>query len=217
MTQNTNRIVISIIVLLIVAAGVVWYAWDRTDDPQRYEIPGVPQQVTGEAQNLEFTYYAGMEGYTLLESPEGAALGDPALVKAYTLVDSVRYDAAEGVAAVGSQMPAITILVFDEPEAATTTEPATGTTTEEAPKPTLREWAEARSGYTAYGLRIGEPEDARVDNVAAIRFTANGPFTSETYVLEYRGKHYVIIGQYEDEESEIRAAFKKLLTQIYFL
>ena len=46
---------------------------------------------------------------------------------------------------------------------------------------------------------------------------SDGPFPSETYVVNYRGKYYIFIGQYTDEESEIRTAFRKLISQVYFL
>lgn len=218
MQQRT--IIIGGIVLLILIVGVVWYVGREPFDPQRLTVPGAPEQVVNEEQFLEFTYYGGWEGYTLLESAPNTAFGDPLLAKAYTIVDTERYDendrSTEGI---GNQIPAISILVFNEPERATTTQAtSTGTTTDtEAPEPTLREWAEAHSGFTAYGLRAGEPEDTDVDGARAIRYRAEGPFPSEVYVVDYRDKYYVLIGQYENEDDMIRTAFQKLLSQIFFL
>ena len=216
--QSTRNIVIGIIVLLL--AGVVaWYYFGRTpDSPAYFEIPGEPQQVSNPPQRLEFTYYGGPDGYTLLESLEDTNFGDPNLVKAYTLVETDRYMETQSTEGIGDRIPAITMLVFEKPDTATTTSAATGTaSTTEAVGPTLREWAEEHSGFTAYGLRTGEAEDTRLDNVSAIRFTAQGPFMSETYVVESRGKYYVLVGQDENEDSEIRRAFEKLLTPFYFL
>jgi hypothetical protein len=214
MQYNNRTIIIGLVLVVLAIAVVAWYAWDRTDDPAHYEIPGSPERVTNTPQNLEFTYYGGDNGYTLLESWEDTDFGDPELVKAYTIVKTADYAANGGTpAGVGNQVPAITILVFDE---ATSTATTTGTSTEPA-GPTLREWAESKSGFTAYGLKTGEPEDVRIDNVTAIRYTSEGPFPSETYVLNHRNKYYVIIGQYPSADSDIRKAFEKLLTQVYFL
>ena len=216
--KNRN-IIIGIVVLVLVGGAMVWYAWNKTDDPAHYEIPGAPQEVVNTPQRLEFTYYGGLEGYTLLESTEDTNLGDPLLVKAYTIVDTERYMETETTEGIGDRIPAITILVFDAATSTEATSTATGTatSTDTEPKTLLRDFAESHSGYTAYGLRTGDAEDVRLDNIGAIRFTSTGPFASETYVVEHRNKYYVIIGQYESEESEERRAFQKLLTQIYFL
>ena len=175
-----------------------------------------------EEQRIEFTYYGSFDGYTLLESPDGAFLGDPLLLKAYTLVDADQYAANDE--SVGSNIPSINIIIFDEEpeveEATSTTAvgTSTSTTTEEATaEQSLTEWAAAHSGFTAYNARTSEPEEVRVDGVPAIRYMSDGPFPSETYVVNYRGKYYIFIGQYTDEESEIRTAFRKLISQVYFL
>lgn len=223
--ESRNNLIVGGIIVILLIVGVVWYMGYRDDADVRYEVPGEEQQVTNEAQNVEFTYYGGPEGYTLLESPENAELGDPQLVKAYTLVDTDRYNennqSTEGI---GQRIPAITIMVFNEATSTEATSTATttatnGTTTAEteSDEPTLEEWAEAHSGFTAYGLRTGEPEEVRVDNISAIHFTSEGPFRSETYIVEHRGKYYVFIGQYENDEDEVRKAFERLMTEVYFL
>jgi hypothetical protein len=216
MQYNNRTIIIGLAVVVLAIAGVAWYAWHKTDDAAHLDIPGEPERVTNEPQSLEFTYYGGPDGYTLLESWEDTDLGDPNLVKAYTIVKTADYTANGGTpTGVGNKIPAITILVFNE--ASSTVATTTGSSTEPVPGPTLREWAEAHRGFTAYGLKTGDAVDARVDNVGAISYTSEGPFASETYVVKYRNKYYVIIGQYQTLESDIRKAFEKLLTQIYFL
>lgn len=217
--ENRNLIIGTIIAVLLVAGGI-WYFGYRDGGDARLTIAGEPQRVENVAQRLEFTYYGGPEGYTLLESFEDVDLGDPQLQKAYTIVDTDAYVANdESTAGIGDRIPAITILVFDEEEQATTTAAGTSTATSTpSGAQALVDWAEEHSGYTAYGLRRGELEEVRIDNVGGIRFSGSADgMLSETYVLEHRGKYYVIIGQYQDESDDIRAAFQKLLTEIYFL
>lgn len=217
--ENRNLIIGTVIAVLLVAGGI-WYFGYRDDGDARLTIAGEPQQVENIPQLLEFTYYGGPEGYTLLESFEDVDLGDPLLQKAYTIVDTDAYVAnGESTAGIGERIPAITILVFNAAEEATTTAAATTSTTtaEVSDEQLLLEWAEEHSGYTAYGLRKGEVEQVSVDNIDGLRFAAEGALLSETYVLEHRGKYYVIIGQYQDESDDIRKAFQKLLTEVYFL
>lgn len=223
--ENNRNLIISALIIIVLIVGAVWYVSNRDVDPTQLEVPGVAQEVVNEELDIEFTYYGSFEGYTLLESPDGANLGDPLLLKAYTLVDADQYADSEG--AVGSDLPSISVIIFAEEDEATSTAavtPAgtsTGTTTEdqtEEEEVSLSEWAAAHGGFTAYGSRTGEPEEVTVDGVSAIRYTSDGgTFTSETYVLNHRGKYYIFIGQYTDEESEIRTAFRKFMSQVYFL
>lgn len=223
--ENRNLIIGGLLAFLVLIGGV-WYFGFR--DGGELTVPGDPREVVNEEQDIEFTYYGGWEGYTLLSSEGSASAVDPLLVQAYTLVDTQAYDAngrtTEGF---GTQTPIISVLIFDEPAEATSTAStslpqATGTTTgtstdAEPEEPTLAEWAEAHSGFTAYGLREGESEEAEIDGITGIRFTSSGPFQSETYIIEHRGKYYVFLGQYSDEHPDLRTAFEKLLTDVFFL
>ena len=165
MESNRNLIISAVIILLLIAAAV-WYVTSREVDPTQLEVPGVAQQVVNEEQRIEITYYGSFDGYTLLESPDGAALGNPLLLKAYTLVDADQYAANDE--AVGSELPTINLIIFDEePEveatSTATVATSTATTTEEevTVEQSLTEWAAAHSGFTAYNARTEEPEEVR--------------------------------------------------------
>lgn len=216
--ENKN-IIIGGIVLVLLVVGAVWYfGSDDTAGPTTSPIAGEAEQVVNEQQNVEFTYYGGPEGYTLLESPAGANLGSAELVKAYTLVNTVAYNENnQSTQGVGQNIPAISVLIFNQPTSTPAAESASGTSTGAATEPTLAEWAAAHSGFTAYGIRNGEPEEVRIDNISAIHYTSDGPFPSETYVLKHRGKYYVFIGQYEADGDDIRKAFQQLMQEVYFL
>lgn len=229
----SRSIIIGIGIIALAIVGLVWYSLTTGPAGQNGgDLPGEPETVTNEEQNLEFTYQSGDEGFTLLESAAGTTFGDPQLVKAYTLVETQAYNENnESTEGLGNEIPTISVLVFDkvdEPEATTTadvtvttdkgpTTTATATAAVDEGGQTLREWAAAHSGFTAYGLRAGEPEDTSLDGADAIRYMADGPFQSEVYVVDYRNKYYVIIGQYADEDSDIRRAFNTLIGDIFFL
>ena len=191
--KNTLIIIGAIIVLAAVGYGIAQTMPDRATKP-----PPVIETTTYRSSPLgiEFTYRSGERGYVLAEAP----IKDPAhhLVKAFTLMRSV--DAAQTPPIGGEGPPVMAIYVFGNPE-----------------KQFPQTWADNHLQYSNIDLAMGQVREAVVGGANAIRYRADGLYASEVAVVAHGDSMYLIIGQFIEENSDIRRDFEPLLASIRFI
>ena len=78
-------------------------------------------------------------------------------------------------------------------------------------------WAKENAAASNIGLALGEPKDAVVGGANAIRYTVDGLYRMDTFVVAHGGFIYLISGAYMDEDSQIRKDFEPLLNSLTFI
>lgn len=176
-----------------------------------YDLPGIQQEVERPEYSLRFKYNSGPDGFSLIESnpvlPEV-----PELEHITVIMETPRYvESQNGVRDINS-IPSITVIVFNKPQRTTTDE--NGATTTESVTLSLEEWVRTHPALTKYNDRVGEIETTKIDGRDSLTFMADDVFKSQTYVTQYRGNYYIFNGQFENEDSLIRTAFKAFIDSV---
>lgn len=223
--MNKNIIIVIVGAVLLVGAG--WYLLVR-DKGESYQqtaeerhnphaIPGQREIFYNPEIDLRFTYFGGPDGYTLIESVPGQ-FEDKDILKTLVLVRTARYiEQQHGQLSEG--IPAISVVVYEKPEElAPAADGATGTPEEPdlTNEQELRAWAETHASVTGIDRALIGPEMREVDGIPALYFRGDGLYASEVYILERRGRHYVLSGQFIEEGDDISQAYAAFLESVTF-
>lgn len=77
-------------------------------------------------------------------------------------------------------------------------------------------WAMRNPNETNYNLMIGEPEETVVGGANAIRYTVDGLYPIDTYVVAHGEHVYVLMGAYLERDSQIYVDFQTLVASFNF-
>ena len=78
-------------------------------------------------------------------------------------------------------------------------------------------WAMAHETDSGIALKTGEPKEEAVGGAKAIRFSADGLYASENFVVTHGDNVYVFTGQYMDKESDLYKDFEPLIDSVKFM
>ncbi len=151
------------------------------------------QRYRNDDLGLRFEYRITPEGYLLVEQDELQVPSDT-LIEYVSLFDRKEYAALLESTEAREGPPAISILVFENPDALT-----------------AREWIEAERILSNIQLVQGDIRTYTISGVDAIRYTTDGLYTNDTIVAENNGRIYMISGSYAQEDSSIREDFLDML------
>ncbi|MBX9765128.1 hypothetical protein K2X83_00625 [Patescibacteria group bacterium] len=144
-----------------------------------------------------FEYPRGEEGYVVQVPPHGneeaADFEDAVIV--YHKPDYDAMQNAEGM----EGPPTINVLVYKNTR-----------------KQTVRAWAEANSGVSNIGLKIGDVIETSLNGAKGIRYVADGLYRTETLVVASNEFIYLITGSYSDENAPIHKDFQGILNTFLF-
>lgn len=221
MKQKNVAILIGL-VSIVAVGGLVWVSLDRSSGEltpteveakkNPYSIPGFPELVAREDLGLQFKYYGGPDGYSLIESLPGQ-FADADLLQTFILVRTGRYiEMQSGV--LDETPPAMSVMVFQKPE-----EPAPA---EGAPEDTrsaeqvLKDWASSKATLTNIDRAQGEPTMTSIDNIDALTYRADGLYPSDVFIVKRKKNYYVFSGQFTEAEDDIDQAFSALMESVRF-
>jgi hypothetical protein len=145
---------------------------------------------------LEFDYFEGPNGYVVDERmPVDLGTG---LVKNIILMRTE--DALNEPPVDGEGPPVIVISVFENTE-----------------KKFPRTWADENIQHSNINLIMGDVQEVVVGGANAIRYMTDGLYASENMVVAHGDHMYVIIGQFMDQNSQIRRDYPALVQSIRFI
>lgn len=78
-------------------------------------------------------------------------------------------------------------------------------------------WVDDNPDESNSDLALGVAEEVVVGGANAVRYTVDGLYPTQTYVVAHGGDIYVITGSYLDEDSEIYRDFQSLLASFVFI
>lgn len=197
-----------LVLILIALCGAIAYGIYRS-----FETPlGTPvdEVVSRPDLNISFTFPGGEAGYAFVE-PVIATTSTSGPVAVFIMMESSRYDAYRASGEVGDAPPSMTLFVFPEPPEEVV---ATGTPRKSRME-RLREWATANTALTSYTEAVSTPVEVEIDGTNALRYTAQGTYTEDIYIMFNKNRYYLFTGQYEGESDATRkAVFEKLMSSV---
>jgi len=192
--RHMKKIFVATIVVVVLLGG---YFFLRTSQES---ISNSMTIYSNQELGLEFDYEAGPNGYVLQEM-------DPAentngLLKTLVLIQTEdQKTLEENGAPVGGEGPAtITINVFSNLK-------------ERHPSV----WAMENISYSNYNLKVSDETEEVVGGANAVRYMADGLYSSENFVIAHGGLIYVFTGMYIDENSDLRKDFSPLVESVKFI
>ena len=192
-----KKIIHILIVAAIIASGYYLYLYwalgnDSVEQPVTQEYFTYSESDIG----LEFDYRQRPNGYVVNQRML-VDLGT-GLIKNIILIrtEDTILESPEG----GEGPPVINISVF-----------------ENIKKQVPRAWADENTQYSNINLMMGEVDESILAGAHAIRYMADGLYTSENAVVAHGDHMYVIRGQFLDQDSPIRLDYRALVESIRFI
>lgn len=145
---------------------------------------------------IEFTYRTGPDGYVVQELTPAPSTSD--LIRTVILMQTS--DANKEMPEGGEGPATITIQVVKNSK-----------------KQHPAVWADAHHIYSNINLKRGEVKEYVLGGANAVRYDADGLYTSDNVVVAHGENMYVITGNYIDIDSDIRTDFISLLESITFI
>ena len=99
------------------------------------------------------------------------------------------------------------IFIFALDEKATTTEDVSRITE-------LQNWASDNSIVTAIKLAKKTPDVVDLDGVKALHYQADGLYQQDIYLLSYKARVYMFVGQYDKDMDYTYTAFQSLMKTV---
>lgn len=155
-----------------------------------------------------FTYPSGESGFALIEPPVPTTTSD-GLQKVYVLMDTQEYVLFQSNPDQGETPPSVSVLVVKMPVLSDELE-----TTDRLTR--LKAWAELYPQYSSATIRTGQQEIVDLDGVPAIRYSTDGLYQQEVYLVSYKGNVYVFTGQFDSESDTIHSMFMELIRSVEF-
>ena len=215
--MNKQHLAVIILVLIaLVGFGAYYYSTHKTGDEAAL-VAG--ETVTNKDLDLEFKYPGGDTGFELLQ-PDGT---DKGILKSYLMIPKAEYQTyktTEGATEAPAGMN-VFILALPDNDATSTdaTAPATTTSTS-TPRMSriaeLQEWANKNSTFTSIGLAKAAPETVEIDGVKALHYQTDGLYQQDIYLVSYKNRAYMFVGQYNDLKDITYTSFQELIKSVSF-
>ena len=200
MNKKTISIIGGVVVLIIIAVG--YQIFTVYKNKQHENTSSSLEAVHNKEFGISFSYPSGQDGFALLE-PNGTEKG---ILKSYIMIPSSDFDAYKEKP--GGEAPAgMNVFIFALDAKATSTEEVSRITE-------LQTWASDNSIVTAIKLAKKTPEVVDLDGVKALHYQADGLYQQDIYLLSYKGRVYMFVGQYDKETDYTYTAFQSLIKTV---
>lgn len=143
-----------------------------------------------------FTYPKGPSGYVLVSDTETTHAD---FVSGVILFDRAEYEEFLRATDAREGPPAMHVRVYEN------------TQNLDAPV-----WTDRNQNESNVHLAFGEPEETTLAGANAVRYTADGLFPTDTYVVASHGYIFVLMGSYFDRESALYKDFQDLVRSFTF-
>ncbi|MEX0931838.1 MAG: hypothetical protein WDZ88_03760 [Candidatus Paceibacterota bacterium] len=153
--------------------------------------------VQDETLGYSFTYRKGPNGYIVVDTTESSS---NTFVSGITLFDRAEYQELMNSTEPREGPPAIQVRVYKN------------TSTSVSPKA----WVQNNTRESNYPLIVGTVEETTLDGKEAVRYTADGLYPNETYVVVEGQYVYVFSVMYPEVNSTIHLDFKALIETVSF-
>lgn len=182
---------IIILIALVIIVGL--YLFLRVD---KKEVVNNTAIYSNAALGIQFNYRTGPDGYVIQELIPSDATKD-----LLSTIVIMRTEDATREMPVGGEGPAtITIQIVKNLKKQ---QPAV--------------WADIHKIYSNINLKRGEVKEYVLGGANAVRYDADGLYTSDNVVVAHGENMYVITGNYMDADSDIRKDFAPLLESVTFI
>ena len=211
--NKRNIVLIGLLVLLVAGFGA-YRLYEA-----KYAAPGVlvaGETVKNSDLDLEFKYPGGDDGFVLLE-PDGTQQG---ILKSYLMLPKAEYESYKVVEGPSEAPAGMNIFIFtleDKDEASSTKTETTATSTPRESRITeLQNWATDNSGFTSINLAKNTPEVVEIDGIKALHYQADGLYQQDVYLVSYKDRVYMFVGQYNEMTDVTYTSFQELIKSISF-
>lgn len=211
--NKRNIVLIGLLVLLVAGFGAYRFY------EAKHAAPGVlvaGETVKNSDLDLEFKYPGGDDGFVLLE-PDGTQQG---ILKSYLMLPKAEYESYKVVEGPSEAPAGMNIFIFtleDKDEASSTPAAAAATSTPRESRITeLQTWATDNSGFTSINLAKNTPEVVEIDGIKALHYQADGLYQQDVYLVSYKNRVYMFVGQYNEMTDVTYTSFQELIKSISF-
>ncbi len=201
---KNNYLYIVLAVVIIVAAIAAYLLLAKPALDNRTVMVPTMETVSSPNVALSFAYESGVDKFTLIEPP----LEEGPLKEAFIIMDTQAFIASESDPA-SVTPPTMSVFVFAKPEALPGA-PDMSRLDE------LRAWAQENQSLTAITAASSEPEVVEIDGLNALRYSADGSYKQDFYLVSYQSNHYLFAGQYEEAGDRMNEAFATLMSTVEF-
>ena len=157
--------------------------------------------VTTTVRDLElgyqFSYPKGPVGYVQVSDEESA---DTTFISGTVLFDTREYQEFQASTDAREGPPAIHVRVYENPN-----------------KNSAAVWPIRKPRESNIELALAEPTEAVVGGANAVRYTVDGLYPTDTYIIANGQYIYVLMGAYLEEDSAIRRDFQSLVDSFTFI
>lgn len=202
MNKKTFLILGIIIVILALLVGYQLFMSRKATDAGGQTTQ---QAVHSKDFGISFTYPMGNDGFTLIE-PNG---GDKGMLKAYLMLPTTEYDSYKN--GDDSDAPAgMNVFVFALQDA-TATSSETDTRISE-----LQNWAADNNTLTQFKQAKNTPDVVELDGIKGLHYQAQGLYQQDVYLVSYKSRVYMMVGQYDKQTDHTYTAFQDLIKTVSF-
>ncbi len=173
----------------------------------------VLEKIDRPALNIAFAFPSGESAYSFFEPTLEVVSDGPEAV--FIMMKADDYNEFQAIPG-GETPPSMSLFIF--PESAESVE-STNLETDEPPLASairLRNWAEANSAFTLFNRARSAAEETEIDGVEALHYKAEGQYKHDTYAVLYRGRYYLFVGQYQEENDSSHLGFISLMQTVTF-
>ncbi|MBY0309753.1 hypothetical protein K2Q16_01255 [Patescibacteria group bacterium] len=160
---------------------------------------------------FSFTYPSGEEAFSMIQS---MATSTGSMLQAYVMMPTEEYFALEESKDARETPAAMSVFVFTDDQATTTT---TGTTTVRLDRSErLVNWATANDSFTSFTRPLSPPEQTEIDGVDALHYRADGLYPQDIYLVSYKNRIYMFVTQFNAETDLTYTTFQELIASVSF-
>jgi archaellum component FlaF (FlaF/FlaG flagellin family) len=205
-TKKNTLLIIAALIVIGVAALAYYQFVMKANDLSSITKETVENTTVG----ITFSYPSSEDGFALVEPP----LGDTGLLAAYVLIPSKEYDDYK-VSTEGREVPAAMSVLVYELDTATSSMTASGS--ERIDRVTrLQNWAIDNHILTSYTQAKATPDIIEIDGVKALHYQADGLYQQDIYLVSYKNRAYMLVGQYNAQSDMTYTAFQELIGTVNF-
>ena len=163
------------------------------------------QTVTNKEFGISFTYPNGTDGFTLVE-PNG---GDKGMLKAYLMLPTEKYESYKNGG--NSEAPAgMDVFIFSLQDSNSTSSESNTRISE------LQNWATDNNTLTQFKQAKNTPDIVELDGINALHYQTDGLYQQDIYLVSYKSRVYMLVGQYDEQSDLTYTAFQDLIKTILF-
>lgn len=180
----------------IIALTIIIYSLVSTNNKAKDGQDAQSATFSNNDLGIQFNYPTGPDGYVLGQ----ATSTDVATEPLNTLILFRTEDVLNQPPVGGEGPPVIVIMVFRNSQ-----------------NQELQTWAASNTRYSNVNLRMGDVLETSLDGQKAIKYRADGLYTSENVVSTYKDKAYILTGQFMTEDADIRRDFEEIIKTVRFI